>query len=153
MLLVKRLSQYAVLPVRSTAGAAGYDLASAYAYTVPARGKELIKTDLSIVVPAGTYGRVAPRSGLAWKNRIDVGAGVIDEDYRGNVGVILFNHSDTDFKIAAGDRVAQLILEKIAIAEVREVSEVEESKRGEGGFGSTGTATSSSTATALSSKK
>jgi dUTP pyrophosphatase len=60
--------------------------------------------------PAGTYGRIAPRSGLAWKNSIDVGAGVIDEDYRGNVGVILFNHGDKDFDIKAGDRVAQVRL-------------------------------------------
>lgn len=65
---------------------------------VPARGKEIVKTDIAIKVPPGTYGRVAPRSGLAWKNFIDTGAGVIDEDYRGNVGVILFNHSDVDFQ-------------------------------------------------------
>ncbi len=64
---------------------------------VPARGKALVKTDLSIICPPGTYGRVAPRSGLAWKNFIDTGAGVIDEDYRGPLGVLLFNHSDTDF--------------------------------------------------------
>jgi dUTP pyrophosphatase len=56
-----------------------------------------VKTDISIRVPQGTYGRVAPRSGLASKNFIDTGAGVIDEDYRGNVGVLLFNHSDVDF--------------------------------------------------------
>ena len=56
--------------------------------TVPARGKGLVKTDLQIRVPHGTYGRVAPRSGLAWKQHIDIGAGVVDEDYRGNVGEI-----------------------------------------------------------------
>ena len=61
---------------------------------------------------------LAPRSGLAWKNSIDVGAGVVDYDYRGNVGVILFNHSDTDFQISIGDRVAQLILERISMATV-----------------------------------
>lgn len=71
---------------------------SAYDCVVPAHGKALVKTDLAIKVPSGTYGRVAPRSGLAWKNFIDTGAGVIDEDYRGNVGVILFNHSDQDFQ-------------------------------------------------------
>ena len=72
---------------------------------IPARGKELVKTGLSIKLPHGTYGRVAPRSGLAWKNFIDTGAGVIDEDYRGEVGVLLFNHSDKDFE---GKRVLQL---------------------------------------------
>jgi hypothetical protein len=66
--------------------------------TIPARGKQLVKTDLTIICPPGTYGRVAPRSGLAWKNFIDTGAGVIDEDYRGPLGVLLFNHSDTDFQ-------------------------------------------------------
>lgn len=162
-----RLTPNAILPTRGTALAAGYDLSSAYGYTVKARGKELVKTDLAIKVPSGTYGRIAPRSGLAWKNSIDVGAGVIDEDYRGNVGIILFNHSDQDFKISPGDRVAQLILEKIAIAEIADVGTNElpsfetsfetldsgqsgghpthggsatQSARGEGGFGSTGIA-------------
>ncbi len=65
---------------------------------IPARGKGVVKTDLSIACPPGTYARVAPRSGLAVKNFIDTGAGVVDEDYRGNVGVVLFNHSDVDFQ-------------------------------------------------------
>jgi dUTP pyrophosphatase len=90
------------------------------------------------MVPPGTYGRVAPRSGLAWKHSIDVGAGVIDEDYRGNVGVILFNLSDVDFEVKEGDRIAQLVLEKIVTPEVEEVEELDESARGAGGFGSTG---------------
>ena len=124
--------------MRGSAGAAGYDLCAAHDGVVPARGKALIKTDLAIMVPVGTYGRVAPRSGLAWKNSIDVGAGVIDEDYRGNVGVILFNHSETDFQVKEGDRIAQLILEKIVTADVEEVEELDESARGAGGFGSTG---------------
>ena len=65
---------------------------------VPGRGKAMVKTDISIAIPEGTYARVAPRSGLTWKHSIDVGAGVVDEDYRGPVNVILFNHSDTDFQ-------------------------------------------------------
>ena len=76
--------------------------------------------------PAGCYGRVAPRSGLAWKKHIDVGAGVIDSDYRGNVGVVLFNHADQDLQVHHGDRIAQLILERIAIADVQEVEELED---------------------------
>ena len=62
------------------------DACSAYEYTVPAQGREIVKTDLAIAIPSGTYARVAPRSGLAVKSFIDTGAGVIDEDYRGNVG-------------------------------------------------------------------
>ena len=84
-------------------------------------------------------GRIAPRSGLAAKNFIDTGAGVIDADYRGQVKVLLFNHNDTDFPVAEGDRVAQLIVERIVTPEVQEVAELEESVRGAGGFGSTGT--------------
>lgn len=72
---------------------------SAYDYTITARGKVLVKTDIQIELPSGCYGRVAPRSGLAHKHFLDVGAGVIDEDYRGNVGVILFNFNDTDYEV------------------------------------------------------
>jgi dUTP pyrophosphatase len=138
--LVFSLSPSAVLPVRASPGAAGYDLSSAKDSVVPARGKALIPTDLSISIPDGTYARIAPRSGLAWKNAIDTGAGVIDADYRGNVGVILFNHSDQDFPVKSGDRIAQLILERIAIADVEEVNDLSETERGAGGFGSTGVA-------------
>ena len=70
-------------------------------------------TDISIAVPAGTYGRVAPRSGLASKHSIHTGAGVIDADYRGPVKVLLFNLSGTDFNVAPGDRIAQLIVERV----------------------------------------
>lgn len=112
---------------------------SAYDYVVPARGKILVKTDIQIEVPTGCYGRVAPRSGLALKNSIDVGAGVIDEDYRGNVGVILFNFSEIDFEVKKGDRIAQLICERIAHPNLVEVDTLTETARGEGGFGSTGT--------------
>lgn len=84
-------------------------------------------------------GRVAPRSGLAVKHFIDTGAGVIDSDYRGQVKVLLFNHSEVDFGIKEGDRIAQLVIERICTPEVVVVEELEESVRGVGGFGSTGT--------------
>lgn len=99
---------------------------------------QCISSDLAIAIPEGTYARIAPRSGLAVKNFIDVGAGVVDYDYRGNVGVVLFNHGDEDFSIRRGDRVAQLILEKISMAEIIEVEELADTERGTGGFGSTG---------------
>ncbi|KIJ32358.1 hypothetical protein M422DRAFT_76556 [Sphaerobolus stellatus SS14] len=137
-LLIKRHTKEAVIPTRGSALAAGYDLYSAEAKIIPAKGKALINTQISIAVPAGTYGRVAPRSGLASKFMIDTGAGVIDADYRGIVYVLLFNHSDADFQVAVGDRVAQLIIEKIETPEVLEVADLEETLRGAGGFGSTG---------------
>jgi dUTP pyrophosphatase len=89
-------------------------------------------------VPQGTYGRIAPRSGLTVKYGLCVGGGVLDEDYSGEVKVVLFNHGPTDFDIRTGDRIAQLILEKIEIPEVTLVNELEQSDRGSGGFGSTG---------------
>ncbi|KAI3323604.1 putative Deoxyuridine 5'-triphosphate nucleotidohydrolase [Xylariaceae sp. AK1471] len=138
-LLVKKLSDKARLPTRGSAFAAGYDMYSAQAATVPARGKVLVDTDISIALPANTYGRVAPRSGLASKHSIQTGAGVIDADYRGQVKILLFNHSDVDYSIVEGDRIAQLIIERIYTPDVCEVADLEESVRGAGGFGSTGT--------------
>ncbi|KAI1368669.1 deoxyuridine 5'-triphosphate nucleotidohydrolase [Xylaria arbuscula] len=138
-LLIKKLSDKARLPTRGSAFAAGYDMYSSQATTVPARGKVLVDTDIAIAVPAGTYGRIAPRSGLAVKHSIQTGAGVIDADYRGQVKILLFNHGDADYSIAEGDRIAQLVVERIYTPEVVEVAELEESVRGAGGFGSTGT--------------
>lgn len=137
-LLVKRLTDQAILPSRGSSGAAGYDLCAAYDMTIPSKGKGMVKTDIAIAIPDGTYGRVAPRSGLALKKFIDVGAGVIDSDYRGNVGVILFNFGEQEFEVKKGDRIAQLILERIVTPEVKEVDSLEETVRGNGGFGSTG---------------
>ena len=73
-------------------------MCSAHDCIIPARGRGIAKTDLSISIPNGTYARIAPRSGLAVKNFIDTGAGVVDEDYRGNIGVVLFNHGESDFR-------------------------------------------------------
>ncbi|RPA96214.1 putative Deoxyuridine 5'-triphosphate nucleotidohydrolase [Choiromyces venosus 120613-1] len=139
-LRIKKLSSKARIPTRGSALAAGYDLYSARDTTIIARGKALVGTDIQMMIPIGTYGRIAPRSGLASKNFIDVGAGVIDADYRGQVMVLLFNHSNEEFVVKEGDRVAQLILERIATPEVVEVDELEESVRGANGFGSTGVA-------------
>ncbi|GAB1310976.1 Deoxyuridine 5'-triphosphate nucleotidohydrolase [Madurella fahalii] len=138
-LLIKKLSDKARLPTRGSAFAAGYDLYAARDTTIPARGKALVDTDISMSVPAGTYGRIAPRSGLAAKHFIDTGAGVIDADYRGPVKVLLFNHGEADFEVKEGDRIAQLVIERIYTPEVLEVQELETSVRGAGGFGSTGT--------------
>jgi dUTP pyrophosphatase len=137
-LQVKRLSDKAKLPTRGSPFAAGYDLYSAEQKLIPAHGKALVDLQISVAVPAGTYGRVAPRSGLASKFMIDTGAGVIDADYRGTVFVLLFNLSDKDFQVEEGDRVAQLILERIYTPEVVEVTNLDDTVRGTGGFGSTG---------------
>jgi dUTP pyrophosphatase len=135
---VKKLTELATMPVRGSEFAAGFDLASAYDLSIPAGGKGLVKTDLAIAIPENTYARIAPRSGLAVKKFIDIGAGVVDYDYRGNVGVVLFNHGAEDFEVKRGDRVAQLILECISMAPCVEVQELDSTARGAGGFGSTG---------------
>ncbi|WWC86379.1 uncharacterized protein L201_001255 [Kwoniella dendrophila CBS 6074] len=135
---VQLLSDRGTLPTLGSDFAAGMDLYSAESKTVPARGKALIDLQLSIAVPKGHYGRIAPRSGLASKHSIQTGAGVIDADYRGPVMVLLFNHSDTDFEVHPKDRIAQLILERISIPRLRQVETLDTTVRGAGGFGSTG---------------
>jgi dUTP pyrophosphatase len=148
MLKVKRLSAAATLPTRQSPGAAGYDLSSAETVTIVARRHAVVKTDLAVVPPSpDVYVRIAPRSGLAAKNGIDVGAGIIDPDYRGNIGVVLFNHSDTDFKISVGDRIAQMILERIVTPPVVECVNLDQTERGAGGFGSTGVTTTTTNTT------
>ncbi|XP_056355911.1 deoxyuridine 5'-triphosphate nucleotidohydrolase, mitochondrial isoform X3 [Oenanthe melanoleuca] len=133
-----KLSENAFAPSRGSARSAGYDLYSAYDCVIPPMEKAVVKTDIQIALPSGCYGRVAPRSGLAAKHFIDVGAGVIDEDYRGNVGVVLFNFGKETFEVKKGDRIAQLICERIYYPELEEVETLDDTERGEGGFGSTG---------------
>ncbi|KAM4593990.1 deoxyuridine 5'-triphosphate nucleotidohydrolase, mitochondrial isoform 1-T1 [Odontesthes bonariensis] len=133
-----KLSEHATAPTRGSAKAAGYDLYSAYDYSVGPMDKAIVKTDIQIAVPHGCYGRVAPRSGLAAKHFIDVGAGVVDEDYRGNVGVVLFNFSKDTFEVKKGDRVAQLVCERICYPDLIEQETLDDTERGAGGFGSTG---------------
>ncbi|KAL1007560.1 hypothetical protein UPYG_G00088380 [Umbra pygmaea] len=133
-----KLSEHATAPTRGSAKAAGYDMYSAYDYNIGPLDKAIVKTDIQIAVPSGYYGRVAPRSGLAAKHFIDVGAGVVDEDYRGNVGVVLFNFGKETFQVKKGDRVAQLVCERICYPDLQEFQTLDETERGTGGFGSTG---------------
>ncbi|WVF70911.1 hypothetical protein IAT40_005706 [Kwoniella sp. CBS 6097] len=137
-LQVQLLSERGTLPTLGSDFAAGMDLYAAESKTIPARGKALVDLQLSIAVPKGHYGRIAPRSGLAAKHSIQTGAGVIDADYRGPVMVLLFNHSDVDFEVNPKDRIAQLILERISIPRLKQVETLDSTVRGGGGFGSTG---------------
>ena len=92
-----------------------------------------------VSLPPGTYARIAPRSGLAIRNFIDVGVGVVDSDYRGEIKVVLFNHSTEEFAVRASDRIAQLILERIKTPQVKKVAALDDTDRGARGFGSIGT--------------
>lgn len=138
VLLVKKLVAHAEVPKRATKGSAGYDISSAVDATIPPNGRFAISTGIAIGLLEGTYGRIAPRSGLALKNGIDVLAGVIDRDYTGEVKAILYNSGDKPFVIKSGDRIAQLILEVIKTPDVMVVLDIDDTTRGARGFGSTG---------------
>ena len=135
---VKRLHAHAILPRRATDGSAGYDLFSSDAVTIGPGDLVCVSTGIAIRVPPGTYGRIAPRSGVTVKHNVHVGAGVIDADYTGEIKVVLCNNGRNPVDFKAFDRIAQLVLEKNEIAEVIEVQELSQTDRGSGGFGSTG---------------
>lgn len=136
---VKKLTQTAQLPVKAHEDDAGFDLYSDRDFIVYPETRRLIGTGIAVAIPRGYYGRIAPRSGLAFKNGIDVLAGVVDAGYRNEVGVILINFGDKPFEIKNGDRVAQLIIEKVDPFKIEEVKEFfTNTHRGMGGFGSSG---------------
>jgi dUTP pyrophosphatase len=136
---VKKLSENATIPTQGTSFAAGYDLYAAEDAVVVCGTRKLIKTNISMEITPGYYGRIAPRSGLAYKNGIDVLAGVIDSDYRGDIGVILYNtDANIDFNVKKGDRIAQIIFEACYIATLNNVENLDNTLRQAGGFGSTG---------------
>lgn len=132
------LSPYAIAPTRGSDCSVGFDLYSAQTISIAPASHAVVYTDLSFSFPPGCYGRVAPRSGLAAKYMIDVGAGVIDPDFRGNVGVVLFNFSNNYFHVSRGDRIAQLICERAEFPKLQLVASLDKSNRGSLGFGSTG---------------
>ena len=134
---VKLNNEDAMVPTRGSTEAAGYDLYSYEEGRVMPHSTRLFDTGISIRVPEGTYGRIAPRSSVS-KKGILVNAGVIDRDYRGPVKIMLHNLSNNDYVINKNDRIAQLILEQIKTPPVELVEELDDTIRGEGGFGSTG---------------
>ncbi len=136
---IKKLSDNATIPTQGTKFAAGYDLYAAEDAIIFCGTRKLIKTNISIAITPGYYGRIAPRSGLAYKNGIDVLAGVIDCDYRGDIGVILYNtDKDIDFIVKKGDRIAQIIFETCYSVNFNETNTLDNTVREDGGFGSTG---------------
>lgn len=128
----------AIIPTKGSALSAGYDLYSTVDECIKPNERKLIDTGMQLEIPFGVYGRIAPRSGLAVKFGVDVMAGVIDPDYRGNIKVLLINHGDTDFIIHKGDRIAQLIFEVCATAIFTVTNILNTTIRGANGFGSTG---------------
>ena len=141
---VKRLPHNADLPLPRYMSdhAAGMDLYAAVQeeLTIPPGGWSLVPTGLAIALPEGYEAQVRPRSGLALKRGVSIlnTPGTVDADYRGEVGVILMNHSKQDLVIKRGDRIAQMIINKIEQIVFEEVNELPSSERGAGGFGHTG---------------
>ena len=136
-LIVCKNHDDAIIPKRGSEQAAGYDLYTIDEGRLMPKQTHLFDTGISFTVPEGTYGRIAPRSGLS-KKGILVNAGVVDRDYTGPVKVMLHNLSDEMYQVKKNDRIAQLIIEKIATPVIEEVGSLEETDRGDGGFGSTG---------------
>ena len=134
----QKLSEKGKVPSQATFSDAGYDLFATDTYTIKPGERKLYKTNISTAIPHGYYGRIAPRSGLAYKHGIDVLAGVIDSGYRGDIWVILINFGQEDFPVNEGDKIAQFIIEKCHYVEWQEVQDLPESQRGEWARGSTG---------------
>jgi dUTP pyrophosphatase len=128
------------LPRYATEGAAGMDVLAAEDVTLAPGACHAVATGLAVAIPPGYEIQVRPRSGLALKHGISVPntPGTIDSDYRGELKVILINHGSEPFPIHRGDRIAQLVLAPVTLAEWDEVAELDETSRGAGGFGSTG---------------
>ena len=133
-----KLCDGALAPKRGSDLAAGYDLFSNEAMIIEPGNRSLVCTGIKMAIPEGHYGRIAPRSGLACKFGIDVGAGVVDADYRNNVKILLINNGKEPFIVNKHERIAQLILEKISNPPLLIVDKLSDTKRDKNGFGSTG---------------
>jgi dUTP pyrophosphatase len=137
-LYVKRLTPTANLPIRGSKYAAGLDLYADETVTINPGCSGLVSTGIGMVIPNNFYGRIAPRSGFSVKTGLMVNAGVIDSDYRGEIKILFANYTHNSVQVKSGEKVAQIIIEKIILPAVVEVENLEDSDRGANGFGSTG---------------
>lgn len=135
---VKKLAEDAIIPKKNNSTDAGYDIYSAEDKNINTGSRDLVKTNISMAIPSGYVGLIWPRSGLAVKQGVDTLAGVIDSGYRGEVCVVLQNHGDKTLFIKKGDRIAQILIQKIEDFVLTEVEELDISDRGRSGFGSSG---------------
>jgi len=138
ILSFKKLDERAVLPSRGSSYAAGLDLFSIEDLTIAPKQRILARIGLAVAIPESYYGRIAPRSGLALRTGLDVLSGVVDADYRGEIGCLLYNTADETITLPAQSKICQLIVEKIITPEAVWANEINETDRGSGGFGSTG---------------
>lgn len=134
---IKLLNDNAQMPTRGTEHSAGFDLYAPERVDIPAGQSYLVGTGLSFAIPSGWFGQINPRSSMASKHKIRVGARVIDADYRGEVMINLHNDSDSTYEIMKGDRIAQVVFMPF-MADIQQVNNLDDTQRGSGGFGSTG---------------
>src|SRR6476620_3757736 len=134
----KKLDERAALLSRGSLYSAGLDLYSIEDLSLQPKQRILARTGLAVAIPEGHYGRIAPRSGLALRTGLDVLSGVIDADYRGEIGCLLYNTGDETIELPAQSKICQLIIEKIITPEAVWADEIDETDRGSDGFGSTG---------------
>ena len=133
----EKLSDRAKAPKRATPGSIGLDLFTPIDVFIPAKQQVLIPTDLILVPTQGYYICIASKFGLAFKYGLTIEGGVVDPDYRGNVGVLLRNNSDVGHTLEQGEAMAQVIMKRAAMPEVVEIKIARDTQRGAGGFGST----------------
>lgn len=135
---IKLLNKNAKLPTRGTEKSIGLDLYATEDFIIGELGRDLISTGIAIQLPPNTYAQIAPRSSLALNHGLQTGAGIIDEDYRGEIKVLLFNLSKNIYYGKKGDKIAQLIIHDIKYYPIQEVQLLNKTERGIKGFGSTG---------------
>ena len=134
-----KLTPEATKPTRGTGWSAGFDLSAAEKVVIPPGGRQLVSTGVSVALPYDAVGQIWPRSGLAVKKGLHVGAGIIDADYRGELKVLLFNLGCFSYTAEPGERIAQLVVLPRYLEWTDEtVDELPDTDRGDGGFGSTG---------------
>ena len=135
-LQIVKMSPEAVIPTRATKYSIGLDFYSPSDHLIHPKSQKQIPTQIKLGIPPGHYGRIAPKSGLAIKHQIHVGAGVIDPDYTGEIKILLINHGKHYYQVKQGDPIAQLILEKASMPILKQVKELPTASRGEKGCGS-----------------
>jgi dUTP pyrophosphatase len=138
MTIAVKVSGSGQLPEFGSGDAAGADLRAGAALTLPPGERAAVSTGIHLELPEGCVGLVWPRSGLALRHGIDTLAGVIDADYRGEIKVVLVNHGAQPFQIVPGDRIAQLLIQRVERPRLERVEQLRPSERGSGGFGSSG---------------
>jgi dUTP pyrophosphatase len=134
---VKLMHEGAIIPQKADNGCAGYDVYSAIETVIKPGTRTLVPIGIRAEIPRHYYLRIAPRSGMSLKG-IDIGAGVIDSSYRGEIKVLVVNNGETDFVISKGSKIAQMVMERCANPGITLVDNLSETERGYGGFGSSG---------------